>query len=352
MHGVDNGVVSLQDELTGQTLAVKPKVVVNAAGPWIDFANDRFAEKTRFIGGTKGSHLVIDNPALHAATQGHELFFENTDGRICLFFPLQDKVLVGTTDIPIEDPDDAICTDDEITYMLEMIRIVFPSIPVERSQIVFTFSGVRPLPATDAANPGQISRDHKIEVTQPGNGANFPVYSLIGGKWTTFRAFGEQVADKILRHLGQSREVDTHDMAIGGGRQYPQTGPDQMIWVKKLHAATGLPEERLRILFDRYGTYAEDVAAFLAAGEDSPLAAMPDYSRREIEFLATYEHIAHLDDLLLRRSLLAMLGYASHELIEEIAPIVGQVLDWSAEEMPVEIERTVQLLRSRHRIAE
>src|SRR5690606_30926303 len=106
--------VTLRDELTGETFAVKPQIVINAAGPWIDFVNKALGQPTQFIGGTKGSHLVLNHPALHEACAGHELFFENKDGRITLFFPLMDRVLAGTTDIKISDPEQASVTDDEI----------------------------------------------------------------------------------------------------------------------------------------------------------------------------------------------------------------------------------------------
>ena len=154
--------VELKDELTGDSFSVTPKLIVNAAGPWIDFANEALGTKSRFMGGTKGSHLVLDHPELRVAIEENEFFFENTDGRITLIFPFKDRVLIGTSDIPIDHPDDAECTEEEIDYFLDMIQIVFPKIKVERSHIVYRFSGVRPLPASDANTPGQVSRDHSI----------------------------------------------------------------------------------------------------------------------------------------------------------------------------------------------
>ncbi|NDJ55338.1 MAG: FAD-dependent oxidoreductase, partial [Chloroflexi bacterium] len=140
--------VVLRDELSGETFHIRPKIVINAAGPWIDFANRGLGQETNFIGGTKGSHLILHHPELIEATQGHEFFFENHDGRIVLIFPfIQDRLIVGTTDIRIDDPDEAVTTEEEIDYILGMLPRVFPNITVERSHIVFTFSGVRPLPA-------------------------------------------------------------------------------------------------------------------------------------------------------------------------------------------------------------
>ncbi len=101
--------VTLRDELTGETYEIKPRLLINAAGPWIDFANRDMGLSTKFIGGTKGSHLVLDHPELRAQIGDHEFFFENKDGRIVLIFPLYDRVLVGTSDIPIQNPDEARC---------------------------------------------------------------------------------------------------------------------------------------------------------------------------------------------------------------------------------------------------
>lgn len=340
--------VTLSDEVTGEILTVKPKIVINAAGPWIDFTNKAMRHSTKFIGGTKGSHLVLDHPELHEATKGSEMFFENEDGRITLFFPLLDKVLIGTTDISIKNPEDAICTDEEIDYILSLIDIVFPGIKVDRSHIVFKFSGVRPLPRSQASTAGQVSRDHSVKILEPGSSTDFPIYSLIGGKWTTFRAFAEQATDKILKRLGQTRQVSTENMSIGGGKQYPRTEIDQKQWLTATHKSTGLSEDRLKTLFSRYGTYTEEIAEFIIAGDDEPLQHLPDYSRREILFLATHEKVVHLDDLLLRRTLIAMLGQLTRPLLDEIADILAKGLGWSAEKKRNEIDCVVELWKIQH----
>jgi glycerol-3-phosphate dehydrogenase len=337
--------VILRDELTGEALTVRPQIVVNAAGPWIDFANLALGQKTDFIGGTKGSHLVVDHPELYAACDGDEIFFENKDGRICLIFPFVDgRVIIGTTDIHIDDPEQAYCTEEEIQYMLDLVKVVFPDIRVERSNIVATFCGVRPLPNSSTSTTGQISRDHSIHTIEPGNGIDFPVYSLVGGKWTTFRAFSEQVADTILRRLNRTRKVDTKQMPIGGGKGYPNDEATQRQWIADVQQKTRLPLERVETLFRRYGTRATDFAAFIAAGDDAPLAAKPDYSRREVAYIAEREYLIHLDDFILRRSLLGLLGQMNGQLLEELAGVIGDALNWTAEQRQQEIERTADIL--------
>ncbi|MBI5927867.1 MAG: glycerol-3-phosphate dehydrogenase/oxidase [Chloroflexi bacterium] len=345
LTGGNGEVVTLQDEVSGDTFEIKPKIVVNAAGPWIDLANQTMQHPTKFIGGTKGSHIIIDHPELYAATLGHEMFFENSDGRIVLFFPFMDKVMAGTTDIRINDPEQARCTDDEVEYILNMVHKVFPDIKVDRSHIVFWFTGVRPLPYSDASRTSQISRDHATHITEPDAQTKFPVYSLVGGKWTTFRAFSEQTADLILPRLNKSRRMRTNQLAIGGGKNYPKTDADREAWLQDTSQNIKLPKDRLEQLLNRYGTRATEIAQFLVAGPDQALQYHPDYTRREIEFLAMHEKVVHLDDLLLRRSLIAMLGQANQALVEELAAILADCLGRS---VASEIERATRILQDKH----
>ncbi len=191
--------------------------------------------------------------------------YENADGRICLIFPFHDKVLVGSTDIYVDDPEAVRCEPEEIDYMLDSVRLVFPTIQIDREQIVFQFCGVRPLPSSDRshAGPGQ-PRSPLLGGVPAGGGVAFPIYSLIGGKWTTFRAFAEQVADPLLADLGLPRRSRTDSLAIGGGQGYPLTPGEQERWVARLVQQTGLARGRLATLLERYGTYAEGIAGDLA----------------------------------------------------------------------------------------
>ena len=350
--GAANGQVRLRDEVSGETWDVRPQVVINAAGPWIDLTNFALGKPTRLIGGTKGSHLVLDHRELRQAIGEHEFFFENQDGRIVLICPLAERVLVGTSDIRIDNPDEAICTDDEIEYFLGMIARVFPSIHVDRSQIVFTFSGVRPLPAADAKSTGQISRDHSIEVIEPAGDTSFPILNLVGGKWTTFRAFAEQTADQALARLGRSRQTSTATVAIGGGKAYPRTPQARAQWLAQQATQTNLAARWVEILFARYGTLAAAIMADIATQRlehaDQPLQHQADYLRGEVAYLAYTEKVIHLDDFILRRSSLGMLGLVTLPLLEELATIIGATCGWSAVERQTEVAQTKKLLAERH----
>jgi glycerol-3-phosphate dehydrogenase len=336
LQSAGGGTVVLRDQISGATAEVRPRIVVNATGAWIDFTNRGLGRESRFIGGTKGSHVVLDHPELAEALADEMIYFVNRDGRICIFYAVHGKIIAGATDIPEEDPE-AVCDEAEVDYLLEAMRLAFPSIRVDRSHVVFRFCGVRPLARTDALTPGQISRDHSYPVLAPGNGIDFPIYSLVGGKWTTFRALAEQVCSEILRVLGRPRLRSSADLPIGGGKGYP-----------RIPQGSGLPPERLATLLERYGTGADRVAAFLQAGPDGPLACHHGYSRREIEFMALNERVVHLDDLVLRRTLMGLLGEVNQPLLEELAAIVSPALEWPEQVAAAEVDRTIQLLEKVH----
>lgn len=349
MVGGSEDTIMLRDELTDEVYDVHPRLVINAAGPWIDFTNRKLGLSTGFIGGTKGSHIVVKHEELRKAIGENEFFFENEDGRIVLIFPLYERVLIGTSDVAIEHPDEAHCTDEEIDYFLSFTRRIFPSLNLTRKDIVFQFSGVRPLPRSTAKTAAQISRDHSIEVLS-GDWTNlrFPVYSLVGGKWTSFRAFSEQVTDKVLAHLGLSRKKDTRSLPTGGGRGYPRDPAEVRRQIESLSAWTGVTRERLKVLFERYGTRAETLATYMNGGTDFLVKTLPDFSLREILFVVHHEKVCHLDDFVLRRSMLAMLGRLTREMIDELAKALGNELGWDEERKAAEVARTLSILSERH----
>lgn len=349
------GAVLLRDELTGEEFSFQADVIVNTTGAWVDLTNKAMGAASHFMGGTKGSHIVLDHPELLAACGGREIFFEHTDGRIVLIYPMGDRVLVGTTDVDADMAQDAVCTEAEIDYFFDLVGHVFPSITVDRSHIVYTFAGVRPLPRHDDTQPGFVSRDYRIErserqasgvaTAQAGKAA--VVLSLIGGKWTTFRALAEHLSNDVLRELGMERKVSTAKLAIGGGSGFPDSEDGIQDWVKK-HMAPGLDADRVSGLLTRYGTRAEDVIAFLKAGEDRKLRSTNELSVRELEFMAANEQIGHLVDVLIRRTSLAFRGLVTGELLNEIAEVLSGQLGWDPAERDAEIQHAQEVLLRFH----
>ncbi|OIU85079.1 glycerol-3-phosphate dehydrogenase/oxidase [Microbacterium sp. AR7-10] len=333
--------VLLRDLETGTEFTVSADVVVNASGPWTDLTNDALGEETRFMGGTKGSHIVLDHPELLDATGGREIFFEHSDGRIVLIYPLKGRVLVGTTDIDADPREVPVCTEEEIDYFFDLIHHVFPSIPVSRDQIVFTFSGIRPLPRHEDTAPGFVSRDYRVEVDRDGD---VPLVSLVGGKWTTFRALGESLSDVVLGLIGRGRRVSTVGRAIGGGQGFPRTARARHSWIEQNLSGAGDRAERL---LTRYGTHAADVWQFIQEGDDAPLAD-GDLSTRELMWMIEREHAVRLQDVILRRTSLAFTGEVTGEVLVELADAMAPLLGWDDGRRIAELEDTRSLLNDRH----
>ena len=345
--GTRDGGVLLRDNVQQTEILFNADVVVNATGPWVDLTNEGFGEPTAFMGGTKGSHIVLDHPELLAATKGHEIFFEHNDGRIVLIHPLNGRVLVGTTDLEHDMREPAECTEAEIDYFFELIAHVFPGIKVGRQDIVHLMSGVRPLPRHGDQAPGFVSRDYRVERSEFA-GASKSMLTLIGGKLTTFRASAETITDLVLSELGASRNVSTAELAIGGGRDFPASDRAKERWIAA--AASSIPRERLATLLERYGTLALEVADEIEQGPDSPLEFVSDYSHAEIEYLTKNESVVHLTDLLRRRTNLAFVG-TSASGIAEIANIMAPILAWNEAQIAAEIAAAEQELLPRTRLA-
>ncbi|TFC56498.1 MULTISPECIES: glycerol-3-phosphate dehydrogenase/oxidase [unclassified Cryobacterium] len=343
--GMDADGVRLRNTVTGEEFSFAADVVVNTSGPWTDLTNSALGQASTYMGGTKGSHIVLDHSELLAATGGGEIFFENNDGRIVLIYPLAGRVLIGTTDLEHDMSQPIRTTEDEIDYFFDLVKHVFPDIVVDRSHIVFRFSGVRPLPRHDDEAPGFVSRDYRIE-SSPLGARPGTLLSLVGGKWTTFRALAEHLSGDILTLLGVPRTVSTEGLAIGGGKGYPATPAAHTVWLAANGDEVGRP--RAQALLTRYGTRAGAIIDFLTEAPDAPLSHNPRYTRREIEYLAREESVTHLIDLLLRRTSLAFVGGLTVALLDELVGVLAPVLGWDAATSADEVAQASRELREVH----
>lgn len=341
--GHDAAGARLRDELTGEEFSFAADLIVNATGAWVDLTNEAIGTPTHFSGGTKGSHIVLDHPQLLAATGGQEIFFEHSDGRIVLIYPIGDRVLVGTTDIDADMNEPARCTDAEITYFFDLIRHIFPRINVSAEDIVYRFSGVRPLPRHDDMAPGFVSRDYQVQRSVLAGDTT--MLSLVGGKWTTFRALGETLGKKVLDELGVTQVKSTRGVAIGGGKNYPNSLRQQNAW---LEARTDLANrDRLEVLLDRYGSRADDVLAIIGQ-TDRVLDECNELSAAELAYLAAYEQLGTLVDVFIRRTSLAFRGLVTQELIRACAEILAPLLGWDHAMVEEQITECTRVLAQEH----
>lgn len=344
----DDGFVVV-DRPTGERLPVAPRLIVNATGAWLDeslaLLSERDGPGDSFVSGTKGSHLMLDCPPLYEALGGHMIFFENADGRICIVFPYLGKVLAGSTDIRVEAAGRVRCEPEEQDYIVDALHGVFPDIPVSANDIVFSYSGIRPLPKSDQEFTGRIPRSHFLRrVDGP-----VPQVCMVGGKWTTFRAFAEQAADAVLAELERPRVTDTLTLTIGGGAGFPGDPGELEATLVERHC---ISEERAAYLADAYGTRAEDVLSFcLGRSDDKAIDESTSTTAAEIMFLIRNEFVIGLEDVLLRRTPLAIRGDISSTLIERVAEVMAGELGWSRERTDREVEIFVADLGNYHGVS-
>ncbi|WP_180901683.1 glycerol-3-phosphate dehydrogenase/oxidase [Martelella soudanensis] len=318
---------TITDTLTQSTAEISARLVINATGAWLDetarLLSSGSESRERLVSGTKGSHLIIDSPPLFKALGGHMMFFENTDGRVCIVFPYLGKVLAGSTDIRIEKPERVRCEDAERDYIIGALKLLFPRIAITPDDVVFSYSGIRPLPESDQAFTGRISRGHSTVRLE---GAP-PQLCMVGGKWTTFRAFAEQTADMALEELGVTRSRETRFLAIGGGAGMPAE-PETL--EAELVERFGIDRSRARHLVDLYGTRSRAVMKFCSArADDIALDDTTMITEAEIAFLIRHEFAARLSDLVLRRTPLAITGVLNDDHIEKITARAAAELGWS-----------------------
>jgi glycerol-3-phosphate dehydrogenase len=189
----------------------QPAAVINATGAWVDHTLRCLnVHSPRLMGGTKGSHIVTHHAGLREALAGCGVYAEASDGRPVFLLPFGDATLIGTTDLPYEQPPEtAVADEGEVDYLLNAAGAVFPQLGLSRDDVSLHYSGVRPLPYIDATTPAAITRRHFLKEQE---GA-VPFFSVIGGKLTTCRSLAEQAAATLLPRLGQK--------TIAGSRERP-----------------------------------------------------------------------------------------------------------------------------------
>lgn len=349
LRAQSDGALTLTDCESGTSWPVSARAIVNATGAWVDSTAaelpGHYDVDAPMVEGTKGSHLIIDNDELKTALKGHMIYYENSDGRVCILFPYLANVLVGATDIRVTKPGRTRCEEEEKSYILQSLSRVFPDISIHPDDIVFTYSGIRPLPKSRYEFTGRISRGHFVRKLD----GPVPQFCMVGGKWTTFRAFAEQTADDVLEALGTRRVCDTTQTPIGGGRDYPT---DTERWIAETCENCDVTQDRAAHVLDHYGSNARTVLQACRDSEkDMPIAPGCPYTHAEINYLIRHERVVHLADVILRRTDLAISGRVSTSIIAGVADIAADCLGWTARRKNQEIAALTEELGDYHGVS-
>jgi len=350
LAGQEGADVTLKDELTGETFTITPRLVVNCSGAWADRVNRSMAIDKRLMGGTRGSHLVMRRPDIARQMGDGMIYFETHDFRACLVYALdEDLIILGATDIRDEQLDGVRCSDDEIAYLFDVLEQVMPGSNARADEIVFAYAGIRPLPYSGEGATGAISRDHALKEFDADAARPFPVLTLVGGKWTTYRACAEQIADAVLKRLGRGRTRSTLQSVIGGGANMPKDAAGGEALAASIARTAGVSAAMGKVLLQRYGTTAQDVAATMAKHGATPIAGSI-YHDGEIRWIIRNERVTRLADIILRRTLLPFEAGITPAVAEGIASIAAEELSWDKARKQEELTSLTTTLRERYRV--
>jgi glycerol-3-phosphate dehydrogenase len=295
----DNGfwTIDVEDQRTHVVEQVRARLVVNAAGPWVDHVltaavgqND--AHNVRLV---QGSHIVV--PRRFEGPRAY--FFQNKDGRIIFAIPYEDEfTLIGTTDRDYRgDPNAVEITDAEATYLCDAASEYF-STPVRREDIVWTYSAVRPLYDDGASKAQEATRDYVLK--SDGGDGIAPLINIFGGKITTYRRLAEAMLDKIEAFLGKKGAPWTSGAALPGG-DFPATGFDTQVDLLK-SSYPFLDIAHARRLVRLYGTRAKTVLGLAKSTADLGKNFGADLFEAEVRYLMEHEWARTAEDILWRRT--------------------------------------------------
>lgn len=337
--------VALHDELHERDHVAHGSVIVNAAGPWVDRVLGGIeSPEERMIGGTKGSHLVVE-PFPGAPREA--VYAEAVeDGRPYFIVPWNGLYLIGTTDSRFEGDLDAVqATDEEIAYLISETNKLIPDAALTTDKVLYTYAGVRPLPSAPEGEEGSITRSHVIHDHAPGVEG---LLSIVGGKITTYRQLAEEVVDAAVKKLDRKAgKCRTHQIPLPGGTAYPFDA-----FRARFRATSGLPRERADRLLRIYGTRAAEVLDYTDGNPDlrEPFDADTGAIGAEVVFSLRTELAETLADVLARRTMAGFGAGAGLVAVDAAAEIAVRHLGWSEARAAREADafrRQAALLRPR-----
>lgn len=327
----DQAVRSVQfvDQNSGVETEIFARVVVNAAGPWVDRVLATVNREMKpVMGGTKGSHIVVSR--FPGAPSSAFYVEARKDGRPFFIIPWNDLVLIGTTDIRYQgDPGDVTASAEEVDYLIEETNAVFPSAGLSRASIHYTYAGVRPLPRHDKGPESAITRKHII-LTHRGLAKG--LMSIIGGKLTTYRNLAELVVNKSMRELrGEFDECQTRERPLPGCVDLDDA-------TRKVMASPGISTACANRLLSIYGSRALDILT-LSAEQPGFIDEAETVLVAEVLHAIRKEFAATLTDIVHRRLMIGLMLDQGRAMIASIVDIATRDLSWDKKRRLRELDR-------------
>ncbi len=325
---VDDGLWNIETETAAKACHVRARALVNASGPWVDEVAKLYPQsatqlqdggrpRKRTIRLVKGSHIVV--PRIAGATDAFLL--QSGDGRVVFALPFEQRfTLFGTTDVPFTgNADTAGIEDSEVDYLLSLANQFFER-QLGRHDIVWKFSGVRPLFDDGSENASAVSRDYRLELTAS-SGAP-PLVTVLGGKLTTYRKLAQAAVDLVAPHFPGLKDCSTAQTLLPGG----DLGPDGVQGYARTayERWPGISKVTLDMLIRRYGSLTEDVLGDAKTRADLGADFGGQLSEREVSYLARHEWAREPSDVLWRRTKAGL--HITEVDRESISEQIGRIL--------------------------
>jgi glycerol-3-phosphate dehydrogenase len=305
--------VVCQDTLTGDKFSCTTSYIVNATGPWLDENLAKWQlDNNKYLRLTKGIHFYVPRltPASKEGEDDHAILIgAQRDNRVFFIIPWGRFSLVGTTDTDFKgSPDQIPVTEEDINYLLDEIRQVFPDTKITRKDVFGEYAGVRPLLKVEGVKEGAVTREYTLKEHKRGDSV---ILSVVGGKLTTYRSLAEKVTNRVVRTLARAgrlsgvrfdraRKCTTAKHRLPGSEFPEKTLADYrkraLTGLNKFIPFTTLPEEVAANLINTYGSEINELIPYLQKpgaterlSPDSPLIKAQLEYAREHEFARTDE---------------------------------------------------------------
>ena len=333
--------VTATDQLSGSSFQIQAKVVVNAAGPWVDELRDVNKSKDgKRLHLTKGVHIVVPHTKFPVK---QAIYFNVEDGRMIFAIPRGRTTYIGTTDTFYQsDKDHVFTSHEDATYLINAVNSNFPTVVLALSDIESSWAGLRPLIYEEGKSASELSRKDEIFESPTG------LISIAGGKLTGYRKMAERVVNLVIKkHFGdfELRKCKTHQLKLGG------TAFKDIKEVKKftLSLTKKLEDFKVAVHIPSYlvENYGQQVVVILDQWSDRDISEDPELSllKAELKFCIQYEMVCTLQDFFVRRT--GLLNFDIQKVIRwktEIAKVCEEHLHWDDEKTREELETLDSLI--------
>lgn len=348
-----DGIV-VRDELSGDSFDIKARVVLNAAGPWVDTILDGFKAKPlkkRFCF-SSAMNIVVDRKILdqHAAGLSGPYSYKRQDGtfykgfRILFFAPWKDVAVIGTNHLPYYgNPDSYEVEEWEILDFLGAVNQAYPGINVKRDEIRFIHCGLLPMTGTKASTGEvRLQREYGIYDHKTDEGID-NLITIVGVKYTTHRDVAKKAVDLVFRKLGKTApQCKTDKLPVyGGGFEKIKQG------LAEVTKESGLDENIARHLFHHYGSQYKDILAYGSIGQEflQLVEGANEVIQAEVVHGVRKEMACKLSDIILRRTDLGASRCPNDTTLQAVARIMASELGWDEKTQKQEIEETKKIYR-------